>query len=196
VQFLVIHQFDGLGDAGIEADNLGSHEVATPRSHPRMFNVTMVGSAVAGMVLREGTRGLLRNFIVQDFANESIDLRASTNDLSAEWPTQISIENSFFFNNGAYDDEVTNPFDNDDNGFVEQSQHRGRRPEQHRRHQPDARLHQRHRAELRPCQHRAERPGHPALWLRHQRHVRRRVRAERHGLDGGLDGVPAELRCT
>jgi hypothetical protein len=121
-QFLVIHQFDGLGDAGIEADNLGSHEAATPRSHPRMFNVTMVGtSASRGMVLREGTRGLLRNFIVTGFGGESVDLRATTNDLTAEWPTQLSIENSFFSNNGAYHDEVTNPLDNDDNGFDEQA---------------------------------------------------------------------------
>ncbi len=104
VQFLVIHQFPGVGDNGIEADNLGSDELGTPRSHPRLFNVTMVGGA-RGMVLREGTRGLLRNFIVQGFASEAIDLRATTNHLSAEWPTLLSIENSFFFNNGAYADE-------------------------------------------------------------------------------------------
>ncbi|MCA9533163.1 MAG: hypothetical protein KC593_05775 [Myxococcales bacterium] len=119
VQFLVIHQYPGIGDNGIEADNLGSNELATPRSHPRLFNVTMVGSA-RGMVLREGTRGLLRNFIIQDFASEAVDLRATTNDLSAEWPTQLSIENSFFFDNGAYDDETTVALDDDDNGFNEQ----------------------------------------------------------------------------
>ena len=120
VQFLVIHQFAGVGDNGIEADNLGSNELATPRSNPRLFNVTMVGSA-RGMVLREGTRGLLRNFIIQDFASEAVDLRATTNDLSMEWPSQLSIENSFFFNNGAYTDETTVAADNDDNGFDEQA---------------------------------------------------------------------------
>ena len=120
VQFLVIHQFAGIGDNGIEADNLGSNEAATPRSNPRLFNVTMVGSA-RGMVLREGTRGLLRNFIIQDFASEAVDLRATTNDLSTEWPSQLSIENSFFFNNGAYTDETTVAADNDDNGFDEQA---------------------------------------------------------------------------
>ncbi|MCB9656589.1 MAG: hypothetical protein H6726_02980 [Sandaracinaceae bacterium] len=120
VQFLVIHQFAGIGDNGIEADNLGSNEAATPRSHPRLFNVTMVGST-RGMVLREGTRGLLRNFIIQDWASEPVDLRATTNDLSMEWPSQLSIENSFFFNNGAYTDETTVAADNDDNGFDEQA---------------------------------------------------------------------------
>jgi hypothetical protein len=34
VQFLVVHQFEGIGDAGFEADNYGSMELATPRSNP------------------------------------------------------------------------------------------------------------------------------------------------------------------
>jgi hypothetical protein len=119
VQFLVVQQFAGIGDSGIEADNLGSNELAAPRSNPRIFNATFIGTpATRGMVLREGTRGLLRNLIVQDFGSEPVDLRATTNDLSTEWPTNISIENSFFFNNGAYQDESAS---DDDNGFDEQA---------------------------------------------------------------------------
>jgi|JI10StandDraft_1071094.scaffolds.fasta_scaffold38148_2 hypothetical protein len=122
VQFLVVHQFEGIGDAGFEADNYGSMELATPRSNPTIFNATMIGTTTTrGMVLREGTRATLRNFIISSFGGEPIDLRATTNDLSTEWPTNISIERSFFFGNGAYDDEATVPADNDDNGFVEQT---------------------------------------------------------------------------
>ena len=122
VQFLVVHQFEGLGDSGFEADNYGPMELATPRSHPTIYNATMIGTSVTrAMVLREGTRAKLRNFIVAGFGGEPIDLRATTNDLTTEWPAQLSVENSFFFGNGAYDDEVTDPIDNDDNGFDEQA---------------------------------------------------------------------------
>jgi hypothetical protein len=117
----VVHQFPGVGDNGIEADNLGSDEDATPRSNPRIYNATFVGTPdTRGMVLREGTRGMLRNFIITAFGSEPVDLRATTNDLSTEWPTQLSIENSFFFNNGAYADESAMA-DDDDNGFIEQT---------------------------------------------------------------------------
>ena len=119
VQFLVVHQYAGIGDSGIEADNLGSDEDATPRSNPRIYNATFIGTPdTRGMVLREGTRATLRNFIIQDFGSEAVDLRAAEVDLSAEWPTNLSIENSFFFNNGAYATETGD--EDDDMGFIEQ----------------------------------------------------------------------------
>lgn len=126
IQFLVVHQFAGIGDNGIEADNLGSDEDATPRSNPTIFNATFIGTPdTRGMVLREGCQGTLRNFIIQDFGSEPVDLRAAEVDLSAEWPGNLSIENSFFFNNGDYPAEAgTDPeMDdyNDDMGFDEQA---------------------------------------------------------------------------
>lgn len=120
VQFLVVHQFPGIGDNGFEADNLGSDEDAMPRSAPTLFNVTMIGTPdTRGMVLREGTRGVLRNFIVQDFGSEPLDLRAAEVALTAEWPGSLSIENSFFFGNGDYSAETGE--DDDDMGFDEQA---------------------------------------------------------------------------
>ena len=121
VQFLVVHQFEGIGDNGFEADSNGSNETAGPRSDPRLYNVTMIGTTTTrGMVLREGTLGELRNFIVTGFGSEPLDLRAVSVDLSTEWPSQLSIENSFFHNNGAYTDETATT-DNDDGGVVEQT---------------------------------------------------------------------------
>ncbi len=119
-QFLVLHQIPGVGDSAIECDNLGSDEDAEPRTHPTLSNVTMVGTPdTRGMVLREGMRGTLRNFLIMNFGSEPVDLRASQVDLFNEWPTMISIEHSFFFNNGAYPAEIGD--DNDDMGFDEQA---------------------------------------------------------------------------
>ena len=110
VQFLVIHQFPGIGDHGIEADNLGSNEVAMPRSNPRIWNATIIGATgTNGILLREGTRGTLRNMIVTGTTGSPIDLAATNNVLADEWPSQLSIENTFFFNNGA----IADPSDND-----------------------------------------------------------------------------------
>ena len=120
VQFLVIHQFPGIGDNGIEADNLGSDEDAEPRSNPTLFNVTMIGTPdTRGMVLREGTRGTLRNFVVHGFGSEPVDIRAAEIDLSNEWPLHLSIESSFFFGNGEYPAESGE--EDDDGGFNEQT---------------------------------------------------------------------------
>jgi hypothetical protein len=116
VQFLVAHQFANLGDRLIEADNLGSNEVATPRSNPRIWNATFIGgTATNGILLREGTRGTFRNMIIMNVPGSPVDFAATTNDLSTEWPTQLSIERTFFFGNGA----VLATGDTNDNMFDE-----------------------------------------------------------------------------
>lgn len=118
-QFVVIHQIPGIGDNGIEADNLGSDEDALPRSAPNLSNFTMIGTPdTRGMVLREGTRGLLHNFIIQGFGSEPVDIRATQVDLTMEWPMYLAIENSVFYDNGAFADETVGE-ENDDMGFDE-----------------------------------------------------------------------------
>ncbi|MEM9195950.1 MAG: hypothetical protein AAGF12_42680 [Myxococcota bacterium] len=100
VQFLVVHQFAGVGDNGFEADNRGRQEDAMPRSNPTIFNATLIGTPdTRGMRLREGTHGTLRNFIVFGFGSEALDLQTET-DLG--WPANLSIGNSFFTMNGDY----------------------------------------------------------------------------------------------
>ncbi|MFK8000487.1 MAG: hypothetical protein AB8H86_12885 [Polyangiales bacterium] len=120
VQYLIVHQYPGIGDNGIEGDNLGSDEAALPRTNPTLFNATFIGTPdTRGMVLREGAQGMLRNFIIQDFGGEAVDLRAETVLLNDEWPGNLSIENSFFFGNGAYATEAGE--EDDDMGFMEQA---------------------------------------------------------------------------
>lgn len=104
IQFLVVHQATNDGDKGFESDNNGDDEDATPRSNPTIYNATMIGNPTkTGMLLREGTRATLRNFLVQDFA-VAVDLAAVTNDLGTEWPANLSIEQSCFHNNGEIGD--------------------------------------------------------------------------------------------
>jgi hypothetical protein len=118
-QFVVIHQFPGSGDAAIEADNLGADETAEPRTDPTLFNFTLVGTSEnVAMVLREGVRGTLRNFVLSGFG-EPPDLRAAEVDLSAEWPTYLSIEQSVFFGVGAWPVEAD--AEDDDLGFDEEA---------------------------------------------------------------------------
>lgn len=118
-QFIVVHQFPGIGDNAIECDSLGADETANPRTDPTLWNVTLVGAGESRLaVLREGMRGTLRNFVATNFSRPW-DLRAITNDLSAEWPGALSVENSYFFDIGDWEPETG--ADDDDNGFDEQA---------------------------------------------------------------------------
>jgi hypothetical protein len=121
VQFLIVHQFPGLGDHGFEADGNGDDEDAEPRTSPTIFNATLIGTPdTRGMVLREGVRGTLRNFIITGFGTEAVDIRAAQVVPSMEWPASLSIANSYFFMNGAYEAEMG--MADDDMGFDEMAQ--------------------------------------------------------------------------
>ena len=79
-QFLVIQQHPEMGDTGFEGDNSADDLGAEPISRPRIYNVTMVGSGSANrpqraMVIRNGSGGEFRNFLITGFPLESIDLR-------------------------------------------------------------------------------------------------------------------------
>ena len=80
VQFLIVQQHPGLGDAAFEGDNSADDPDAEPTSRPRIYNVTMVGSgssepAQRAMVIGNGSGGEFRNFLITNFPPESIDLR-------------------------------------------------------------------------------------------------------------------------
>lgn len=116
-QFVVIHQAQNDGDKGIEADNLGSNEAAKPRSKPTLYNFTLIGNpSKVALLLREGTLGVLRNFIVQGFAT-AVDLAATSVKLSEDWPGDLSIESSVFYENKAVGDSDSM---DDDGGFNEE----------------------------------------------------------------------------
>ncbi|MGF1527869.1 MAG: hypothetical protein ACFCBW_13925 [Candidatus Competibacterales bacterium] len=80
VQFLVVQQHADDGDSGFEADSNEADHDARPRSLPVIYNFTLVGSrsiqqAQRAMVLRRGTGGHFRNFIITGFPLESVDIR-------------------------------------------------------------------------------------------------------------------------
>ena len=79
-QFLVVQHHPERGDTGFEGDSSADDPDAVPTSRPRIYNVTMVGSgdsdrAQRAMVIRSGSGGEFRNFLITGFPLESIDLR-------------------------------------------------------------------------------------------------------------------------
>lgn len=96
VQFLVIHQFPGIGDRGIEADNLGADEDAEPRTRPEIWNLTMIGTTEnQAMLLREGMQGLFHNAIIHSYGRAP-DVVARQADPNASWPSDLVLQNTFF----------------------------------------------------------------------------------------------------
>ena len=70
IQYLVIDQASDSGDNGIEADNREGDEAATPRSLPKIANMTLTGKAGERAIrLRRGTGLELYNSVVQDSEN-------------------------------------------------------------------------------------------------------------------------------
>jgi hypothetical protein len=104
VQFLVIHQFPGMGDRGFEADNFGSVETATPRTKPTLWNVTMIGTPEhEAMLLREGVQGIMHNFIISSYGSPfDVQARQAGNDPNDYWGTDLTIEHSFFHSTGDF----------------------------------------------------------------------------------------------
>ena len=79
-QFLIVQQHPDVGDTGFEGDNWRDRPDAKPVSRPRIYNVTMVGSrnpnrVQRAMVIRHGSGGEFRNFLIAGFPQESVDLR-------------------------------------------------------------------------------------------------------------------------
>ena len=109
-QFIVLHQHDDNGDNGIEADNNGDANEATPRSMPHLSNLTIIGSPESessdtGILLREGTAAVITDVLVKGFNDACLDI-----DGAATW-SQVSEGNLTI--NGAILDCADN-FDEDD----------------------------------------------------------------------------------
>jgi hypothetical protein len=101
-QFIVIHQFEGLGDRGIESDNLGANEAATPRTEPKLWNVTMIGTQDnSWAVHREGMLGIMGNFLVHNYGSP-VDIVANTEDPNNFWPDRLVYRNSVFNDVGTF----------------------------------------------------------------------------------------------
>ncbi len=77
IQFLITQQ-TVQGDSAIEADSNGGDPDAKPRSRPRMYNATLIGSgrgAQRAMTLRTGTAIEAGNVLASNFPVEFIDVR-------------------------------------------------------------------------------------------------------------------------
>jgi hypothetical protein len=107
-QFIAVQQLPGRGNHGIEADNNRASQDATPRSSPKLYNVTLVGRAPdssdpgegrsRGMILRVGTAGLLNNVIVTNFNDWAMFVDGSNSQ--ARWTDgSLAVKNSIFFKN-------------------------------------------------------------------------------------------------
>ncbi len=79
IQHAVVVQNDNQSatDQGIEADNNGDDNDATPYAQPLLSNITLVGGATRGdigMLLREGTGARIVNIVTANFLDQCLDL--------------------------------------------------------------------------------------------------------------------------
>lgn len=104
VQFAIVQQRKDASDTGIEADNNENGVEFLPRSSPRLANLTLIGAPAAGpgsrhgMILRRGTAGDIRNFIVMGFKNLGVEVRDAS--LTQFNNGTLSLNGGIFFNNG------------------------------------------------------------------------------------------------
>lgn len=103
-QNVIIHSWSSSGDSGIEADNNEPGATGVlPRSQPTIYNMSIIGPGGAdrGMTLRKSTFFNLRNLVVQGW-QDGVDL-VPLSDADAcyaqHWPSEMFIENSYFFGN-------------------------------------------------------------------------------------------------
>src|SRR5690554_1172899 len=90
----------GRGNRGIEADNLGDNNAATPISNPTIKNLTLIGlgdqgNEPQGIMVRVGTRGKIDNIVIDNWAT-GIEIRddATLNGI----PNQLMFTNVKFSN--------------------------------------------------------------------------------------------------
>jgi hypothetical protein len=106
VQFALVQQRGDEADAGMECDNSAENHNLTPRSAPKIANVTLIGApdiatgpgSTRGMLLRVGTHGQFRNFIVMGFKNVGLEIRDAATFSGFDGGT-LAVHGFIFFNN-------------------------------------------------------------------------------------------------
>ena len=85
VQHVLIVSGADRANNGFEADNNGTNRDASPRSQPKISNVTLIGNgnSTSGLLLREGTGANLSNFVVQGYGADCIDIDHAATFLAA-----------------------------------------------------------------------------------------------------------------
>ena len=114
-QFLVVQQNGAEADQGIEADNNAENNNLTPRANPTLYNLTLIGDPDTnegtesdhGILVREGTAGTFRNFIVTGFKERGIDIDHDATTAQAQ-SGALSFANGIVYNNNPnFADDVT-----------------------------------------------------------------------------------------
>ena len=102
-QFWVAQQRGDDADNGFENDNSSKNNEALPRSSATIYNATLVGDPKGpesdiGMLIREGSAGTYRNFIVTGFNKTGLDINHDATYAQAN-SGKLSVQNSIFFGN-------------------------------------------------------------------------------------------------
>ena len=128
VQFLVIHQRAGFGDNGIEAAGSPMGETPLPRAAPLLYNVTMIGQGGTrgrAITFKEGTQGKIYELDHPGLQGRRGGLRGQDGRPEHRWPASLTLENTLFWDNGAYTDETAldamGKSQDDDKGFVDKT---------------------------------------------------------------------------
>jgi hypothetical protein len=107
-QFIAVSQRGDDADAGIEADNNEFNNENLPRAAPTLYNLTFCGDpdtnegteSVRGWLLRRGTAGELRNFIILGFKNVGLEVNG-TSSLREAAQGNLRMSNGVIFRTGA-----------------------------------------------------------------------------------------------
>ena len=86
-------------DQGIEADNNGSDNDASPFAQPLLSNITVVGGDVRGdigMLLREGTGAKIVNMVIEGFLDQCLDLDQAATYGRRDTADGITITSTYF----------------------------------------------------------------------------------------------------
>ncbi len=105
-QFVAIQQ-DAGGDNGIEASS-SEDAAAVPRTAPRIWNLTMIGSggdgSQRGITFKEGVAGTINNAILMGHPIEAIDIQDATTVAMLE-SGDLAVRNAMMWSAGASGEE-------------------------------------------------------------------------------------------
>ncbi len=111
-QYVLIYQYEGLGDHGIEADSNEDNYDATPRAFPKLANFTIIGPGKKGegVRFRRGTAVNAHGFLITGMPKECVNLddAATFNNIA---DGNMVMTNSLVYNcaGGNFDDNSEDP---------------------------------------------------------------------------------------
>ncbi len=111
-QYVLVYQYEGLGNHGIEADSNEDNYDATPRAFPKLANFTIIGPGNngEGVRFRRGTAVNAHGFVITGMPKECVNLddAATFNNIA---DGNLVMTNSLVYNcaGGNFDDNAEDP---------------------------------------------------------------------------------------